>query len=87
MVEQDKVKIGQSAVDTITGFSGVVTGCARYLTGCTQFLLQPALKDDGSWSEGRWFDTARLELHEDGVTVSLPRASVSPGPDKQAPVK
>jgi len=47
--------------DQITKFRGVVTGRSAYITGCNQYLVQPEVKEDGDYVQGRWFDEDRLE--------------------------
>ena len=60
---QEKIELGATAKDKITGFSGVVTGRCSYITGCDQLLIQPPIKD-GAWVESRWIDDNRLEADE-----------------------
>ncbi len=55
-----KIALGQKVRDRITGFTGVVTGRTEYITGCEQLLVQPPIKEDGSFVDPRWFDVDRL---------------------------
>lgn len=57
-----KFEFGDKVKDTITDFEGEVTGYTLFITGCAQYSVQPKLKKDGDWVEGRWFDEDRLEL-------------------------
>jgi hypothetical protein len=54
--------LGRTAVDTISGFTGVVTCISVNLTGCDQAHLQPPVAQDGKKQEGGWFDVTRLEV-------------------------
>jgi hypothetical protein len=76
------VLLGQSVVDKLTGFKGLVTGRCEYLTGCHQVLVQPRVNAENEFVEPRWFDEDRAELL-DGRIVSL--QTVNPGFDKEPP--
>jgi len=80
------MKFGQTATDTITGFTGVVTGHASYITGCDQYLLQPPCKD-GAWVEGRWFDEGRLVFTDEVKVASETVTGEKNGCDIPAPIK
>ena len=58
-----KYKLGITATDTITGFSGIITGYAKYLTGCDQYLLQPKCEKADKYPEGQWVDENRLDIN------------------------
>ncbi len=80
----DGIGMGDTARDTITGFSGVVMGRCEYATGCNQVLLSPKAKPDGDWVESRWFDVERVEVVETG-TVEVkkrPTGGMTPPPDR-----
>jgi hypothetical protein len=74
--------LGMEVQDKISGFRGTVTGRCEYITGCTQFLVQPKLKEDGSFVESRWIDEDRVEvLDAPRVVLSIKKQ----GADKEAP--
>lgn len=64
-------EFGDKVKDTITGFEGTVTGYTLFITGCAQYSVQPRIKTDGDFVEGRWIDEDRLELVE---AVAKPHA-------------
>ena len=75
---------GQKVRDTISGFAGTVTGIAEYITGCRQMLVQPELKENGDFTDPRWFDEDRLEkLDSKPISLEIKTA----GPDIPAPRK
>lgn len=80
-----KFQFGAHVKDVITGLSGYVTGRVEYMTGCTQYIVQPTLKADGAYQEGRWTDQERLVLSGD-ASIELPSHD-SDGPDIAAPMK
>lgn len=82
----ERMELGWTVRDSVTGFYGVVTGRVEYLTGCAQLLVQPGVKDDGEWRESRWFDETRV-VRVGGSVVKIPTASKTDGPDKPAPRK
>lgn len=55
-------KLGHKVKDKVTGFTGVVTTVSFDLYGCIQVVVVPAVKEDGSLGEGKWFDIGRLEV-------------------------
>lgn len=63
-------KMGKSAKDKITGFTGIITSKHIYLTGCNQYGLQPAVDKDGKVPDKGYFDEGRIEITGDGVTVA-----------------
>lgn len=77
--------LGSSVKDKVTGFIGVATGYVQYITGCNQYLVQPAVKADGEFVEGRWVDEQRLEAAE-GAVIELENAA-APGPDMPPPIR
>ena len=80
----EKIELGCTAKDRISGFTGVVTGTAYYLTGCNQALVAPTkLKEDGSTLDSHWYDFQRLE-RVDAPLVSFDNGA-TPGADKPAP--
>lgn len=52
-----EIELGDQVVDIASGFQGVCTGLAEHLHGCPRVHIDPlTIKDDGSKSEGHWFD-------------------------------
>ncbi len=58
-----RIKMGSTASDILTTFTGVVTGYAQYITGCDQYLLTPKGKDKHKKDESEWFDDNRLTIN------------------------
>jgi hypothetical protein len=77
-----KIELGQKVKDKITGFTGVVTGRTEYITGCEQLLVQPPTKNDGAFTEPRWFDVDRLDvIEQEKVSLTVKKAGFdSPAP-------
>ena len=59
-----ELKLGLTATDSITGFTGVLVAKCEYLTGCTQWSLQPCGLKDGEIIKPYWFDESRLGVVE-----------------------
>jgi hypothetical protein len=78
------IQFGLKVKDKITGFTGTVTGFTTYITGCSQYLVQPPVKKEGDFTEGRWIDEDRLE-QQDGEAISLKRKIN--GADIPAPIR
>jgi hypothetical protein len=56
-----RLKLGERAKDTISGFTGIVFGITYYMTGCTKVYLEPTKLDkDGKTMDGCWFDEQRV---------------------------
>jgi hypothetical protein len=54
------IKLGDSVVDSVSGFKGIVIGQTQYLHGYTQFGIQPKVDIDGKLPDVRWFDERRV---------------------------
>lgn len=82
------MKMGIIARDSITGFEGRVTAICEYITGCHQALVQPRVKDDGTFVEPRWIDLDRL-TEQLGAPFELPakQGGSTPGFDLEAPAR
>lgn len=83
-----KFKFRDMVRDEITGFAGVVTASANYITGCQQFFVQPGVKDDKTWQDGKWFDENRLVKIGDVESLVAASNDESPrrgGPQADAP--
>ena len=63
--QMKKIKIGDIAIDRITGFQGTVTAKTEWLNGCVRFCIQPKkLKENGSPVEAEWVDAEQVERVE-----------------------
>lgn len=82
-----KLSIGSKVRDKITGFEGVVTGKASYITGCDQYLVQPPVKADGDFVEGKWCDDGRLTVIEENAVAAEDVTGDANGADIPAPIK
>lgn len=60
--EGKAMKLGDAALDKVTGMQGIITGHAVYLTGSPQFCLQPKIRPDGTIPDSKWFDEERIEI-------------------------
>lgn len=80
------IKLGETAIDKITGFVGVVTGRCSYITGCDQLLVQPQLNKEGAFVESKWFDENRLTSDSKVETIVVD-TEVDKGPCCPAPIK
>lgn len=76
--------LGDKVREDITGFVGVVTGVVHYISGCDQALLQPPIKEDGSYQSAHWIDIDRLRLVE-AKTATKRRKRV--GAEMSAPIR
>ena len=56
-----KIKLGDRARDTITGFSGTVVAITTWLNGCDRYMIQPNTLKDGSTINPETFDVQQLE--------------------------
>lgn len=57
-----KMKLGQTAKHTRSGFEGIVTALSQYLTGCDRVEITPfGLDKDGRPKTSEWFDESEIE--------------------------
>ena len=57
------IKLGDSARDVVSGFSGIVTGKAEYLFCVDKICLEPELLDsNGQPVKPAWFEADRVSL-------------------------
>jgi hypothetical protein len=80
----NKVTLGLTYKDRITGFKGICTGRCQYISGCDQALIQAEAKD-GKLGEANWFDVQRL-APSGGKQVVLDNGE-TPGCDMAAPIR
>lgn len=57
-----KIKVGDVAKDTVTGFEGVVVCSTMWLNGCERITLQPQELRDGKPIDGHTFDVEQCVL-------------------------
>lgn len=67
MVNETIDLLGLRAKDRVTGFGGIVASICFDLPGCVQAALSPAVKDDGSLPDAKWFDVQRLDVTDERV--------------------
>lgn len=80
--EMTKIKLGMTARDIITGFSGIVTAHATYLTGCDQYCLKPRdLDKEGVMKKGVWFDVEQIEVTNNSMLKINARPTGGPRMD------
>jgi len=77
-----RVKLGDLAKDSITGFKGVAIARTEYLNGCERIALQPEkLSKDGLPIEDRYFDEPQVILVK---PKSKPKAKPVGGPREKS---
>lgn len=77
-----KAEMGHTVSDAVTGLTGIAIGRCEYIIGCTQVLVQPRVKEDGTWVESHWIDEDRITVVSDvPITLDVTKN----GPDKPAP--
>lgn len=79
-----KYKLGVTVFDIVTGYQGIVTSRVEFLTGCNQYHVQPKLKGNAEFQEGRYFDETRLSQLNEKI-VEIPMAKKDPGCDTKLP--
>lgn len=77
----EKVKMGETYRDEITGFEGKVTGRHEYLHGCVRYTLEAEGKD-GKAGAVETFDEQRLVAVE---TKARPLATATSGGPRDEP--
>ena len=82
----DKIQLGATYTDVITGFKGVAIGYVKYLTGCNQALITPRVGTDGVAKESHWYDEQRLKIDTLQDPIVLDNGK-TPGFDKPAPTR
>lgn len=78
-----KIKLGDIAKDTITGFQGVVTARTTWLSNVDRLTINPQTVKDGKPVESRGFDETQCERVGKGnvevIPVERSRDRVAPG--------
>jgi hypothetical protein len=70
------LKLGCTAKDTISGFSGTVVAITEWLNGCQRVTIQPREMKDGKPIEPHTFDAEQIEV----VEPATPRPAGLGGP-------
>lgn len=78
------INLGKEAQDKITGFMGIIVAKITYLTGCDQYGLAPLIHD-GKVESTAYFDTPRIEIIGEGVSVKEVVGTVAGGINRDAP--
>lgn len=55
-----RIKLGDRAHDTISGFQGIVIGRAVYLHGVPAVLIAPPVIERGAPAESQWIAESRV---------------------------
>lgn len=76
--------LGKRGKDKVTNFEGIITAKISYLTGCDQYGITPEAKDSKIESN-QWFDTARVEIVGEGVSVAQVTGEVKGGDNRDCP--
>lgn len=56
------VNLGDTVIDTVSGFKGVAVIKSEYLQGCCRVGVQPKIKRDGSLPDICHFDEPQLKV-------------------------
>jgi hypothetical protein len=63
-----KIKLGDEARDTVSGFTGVCVARTEWLNGCWRMTLQPrGLDKDGKPQDAQTFEDFQLEVFKPEV--------------------
>ncbi len=75
--------LGQTVVDKVTGFRGILIARIEYINGCIQYAVKPRADKDGKMVESEYIDEQLLETVDGGVCVPAGRSPVGGDqPDK-----
>lgn len=66
-----KIKLGQTAVDLVTGYVGIVESRSSYLHGCDRYGLQAKMKDDGTIPVSLMVDEPQLKIFDDDQVIKI----------------
>ena len=82
----EKIKLGSTVKDRITGLQGVVMARTEYLTGCAHVaILATKLSKEGKIPEWEWIDEVRCILDKVKEVVRLSKPVVAEGNGGVAP--
>lgn len=79
----DSIKLGDEAIDRITGCTGIVIAITDWINGCRRLTLQPKALHEGRPVEPVTFDAEQIAL----VAGALPRVIPPTGGPSIAPVR
>ena len=57
-----KFELGETAIDIITEFEGLIIARSQHITGCNTYALKRKVQPDGTIKDAEWFDEPRLNL-------------------------
>ena len=88
MSARPQISLGDRVKDKITGFTGIATAISDYIDGCQQVLINPPVKEDGSFVSGHWFDAERLAIVDKGaVTIDAAQTGGPANPSEIPPAR
>lgn len=64
-----KFKLGLTAKDKVTGFTGVITSRIEYINGCIQYCVKPKMMEAGKMPDGEYLDEQQIEIVEGEVKI------------------
>ena len=76
-----RIKLGDKAKDTITGYTGTVVAVTEWLHGCRRVTIQSNTLHEGKPCDGFSFDEAQVEL----IKAAAPREPVLTGGPRPEP--
>ncbi len=56
------INLGDTAKDTITGYTGIVVGRTEWINGCVRYIIQSTQLKDGVPVDPQHIDEPQLEL-------------------------
>lgn len=62
MKRKHPIGLGDIAIDTLTGFKGVVVAITKWLHGCERITIQPQTLHDGKTIDPISFDEPQIEV-------------------------
>jgi len=64
--------LGLKAMDSVTGYFGVITTVSFDLYGCVQCVITPMVGADGEIKCGNWFDVSRIKVTNTTPVMTQP---------------
>ena len=63
-----KFSNGETVIDVVSGFTGIIDCCALWLNGCRRYSVQPKMKEgENTKPDSLWIDEESLKKIDDGV--------------------
>lgn len=79
LVQRHLDTLGHTAVDKVSGISGVIDSICFDLYGCVQASLRPQGADkDGNPYKGYWYDISRMRITSDEPVMQQPDFTTGP---------